>query len=98
MGAQNASINTFSIAGESAQPEHFLWKIAGAGERVIAALLLLLLLPLLAISALVVTVLSRRSPWIAHSRVGQGGRSIWIVKLRTIWTPDQRPSQKFQLL
>ena len=98
VGAQNASINTFSIAAESAQREHFLWKIAGAGERIVAALLLVLLLPLLAISALAVAVLSRRSPWIAHSRVGQGGRSIWVVKLRTMWTPDRRPAEKFQLL
>jgi lipopolysaccharide/colanic/teichoic acid biosynthesis glycosyltransferase len=95
VGAQNASINF--IAVESA-PRSLLWKIAGAGERFLAAALLLVLFPLLAVTALLVAVLSRRSPWIAHRRVGQGGRSIWVMKLRTMWTPDLRPPRRFQLL
>jgi lipopolysaccharide/colanic/teichoic acid biosynthesis glycosyltransferase len=98
VGAQNASINTFSIPAESAPPESLLWKMANAGERFVAAALLVLLLPVLALSALLVAVLSRRSPWIAHRRIGQGGRSFWVVKLRTMWTPGLREPGKFQLV
>lgn len=97
VGAQNASINTLSIAVESA-PESLLWKIVSSGERFVAAVLLILLFPLLAISALLAAILSRRSPWIAHRRVGQGGRSIWVMKLRTMWTPGPREPGNFQLL
>jgi exopolysaccharide production protein ExoY len=98
VGAQNASINTLSIAAESVSPENLLWKIANTGERFLAAVLLILLLPLLLLSALLVAILSRRSPWIAHRRVGQGGRSIWVVKLRTMWAPGPREPEKFRLL
>ncbi len=98
MGAQNASINTLSVTIESAPPQSRLWKVTSAGERFVAAALLVLLLPLLALSALVVAILSRRSPWVAHRRVGQGGRFIWVVKLRTMWTPASREFRKFQFL
>jgi lipopolysaccharide/colanic/teichoic acid biosynthesis glycosyltransferase len=68
------------------------------GERLAAAALLFILLPWLALSALLVAMLSRRSPWIAHRRVGQGGRSFWVVKLRTMWNSGVREPRKFQLL
>jgi lipopolysaccharide/colanic/teichoic acid biosynthesis glycosyltransferase len=63
-----------------------------------AAALLFILLPALGLSALLVAFLSGRSPWIAHRRVGQGGRSFWVVKLRTMWKSGVREPQKFQLL
>ncbi|RPI16127.1 MAG: sugar transferase, partial [Acidobacteriales bacterium] len=50
-----------------------------------AALLLLSVLPLLLCAGLLVFVLSRRSPMVAHERVGQNGRAFWVLKLRTMW-------------
>jgi lipopolysaccharide/colanic/teichoic acid biosynthesis glycosyltransferase len=54
-------------------------------ERAGALLLLLLALPMLAAAALTLFVLSRRSPLIAHRRVGWRGRTLWMLKLRTMW-------------
>lgn len=41
--------------------------------------------PVLLIAAAAVAVLSRRSPFVAHRRVAQGGRPLWVLKLRTMW-------------
>lgn len=98
MGAQNASITTLSVALKSAPRICILWRIVNVGERTAAAALLLVLLPWLALSAFLVAVLSRRSPWIAHRRVGQHGRSIWVMKLRTMWNSGVHEPQEFRLL
>jgi len=98
VGAQNASINTLSVALKSAPQISIVWRIVNVGERLAAAALLLALLPWLALSAFFVAALSRRSPWIAHRRVGQHGRSIWVMKLRTMWNSGVREPQKFRLL
>src|SRR5256885_16045339 len=74
---------TLSVALKSAPQISILWRIVNAGERLAAAVFLFVLLPFLALSALLVAVLSRRAPWIAHRRVGHHGQSIWVVKLRT---------------
>ncbi len=55
------------------------------GERVLALLLLCILMPFVAVAAFVIALLSRRSPLIAHARVGQRGTEIWVLKLRTMW-------------
>jgi exopolysaccharide production protein ExoY len=57
-------------------------------ERVCAAALLLIVLPCVILAAAVVILSSRRSPFIAHRRVGQRGRDIWVLKLRTMWDGD----------
>jgi exopolysaccharide production protein ExoY len=54
-------------------------------ERVFAGLALAALCPLLLAAAAITVVLSRRSPFIAHRRVGQYGRELWVIKLRTMW-------------
>ena len=59
-------------------------------ERVAALALLILTLPVTAISALLVGVLSGRTPLIAHRRVGQYGATLWVLKLRTMWDPRER--------
>src|ERR1700733_14949162 len=41
--------------------------------------------PLIAASAGIIALLSRRSPFIAHQRVGEGGGLLWMWKLRTMW-------------
>jgi lipopolysaccharide/colanic/teichoic acid biosynthesis glycosyltransferase len=57
-----------------------------AVERAGGAVLLVAAGPVIAASAVAVATLSRRSPFIAHQRVGEGGRLLWMWKLRTMWT------------
>ncbi len=59
--------------------------VAGLGERLLALLLLCAVAPVLLIAGFVISFLSRRSPLIAHARVGQHGAEIWVFKLRTMW-------------
>jgi exopolysaccharide production protein ExoY len=48
--------------------------------------------PVVAASAIVVTIASRQSPFIAHRRVGWRGRTLWMIKLRTMWNGEPRKS------
>jgi exopolysaccharide production protein ExoY len=56
-----------------------------AAERLLAAAALLFLLPFLAVIALLVLIASRRTPFIAHRRVGRHGVEFWMLKIRTMW-------------
>jgi exopolysaccharide production protein ExoY len=58
---------------------------AGTVERAAGAVLLALASPAIGVSAAAISLLSRRSPFIAHLRVGEGGRLFWMWKLRTMW-------------
>jgi lipopolysaccharide/colanic/teichoic acid biosynthesis glycosyltransferase len=69
------------------------WKVLGWAERLGAVLLLLVLSPVLCITALVILVLSRRTPLVAHERIGQFGRPFWTLKLRTMWPTRVRPQK-----
>ena len=64
--------------------------LADAAGRFTALALLAGLAPLLAACALLVFLLSRRSPWIAHQRVGHHGAPVAVWKLRTMWPPGAR--------
>lgn len=57
-------------------------------ERAAGFLLLLLTSPILISSALIVAVLSRRSPLVAHLRIGRNNRPFWMLKLRSMWERD----------
>jgi lipopolysaccharide/colanic/teichoic acid biosynthesis glycosyltransferase len=57
-----------------------------ACERIAAAFLLLVALPVLAICAAAIWIHSGRGPLIAHRRVGWRGGPLWMLKLRTMWT------------
>jgi exopolysaccharide production protein ExoY len=74
--------------------ETLTWRVVAIGERILASALMLLLLPALAAIAAITAALSRRSPFVAHCRVGQSGQTIWVLKLRTMWdgTASQRPA------
>lgn len=74
-----------SVDRPCAADDQFFWRFLCVLERVAAGTLLIVLLPVLTVAAIVVVALSRRSPLIAHRRVGQGGRPIWVYKLRTMW-------------
>ena len=57
-------------------------------ERAAGLFLLLIASPVLLVSALVVMVLSQRSPFVAHLRVSRNGGPFWMLKLRTMWSVD----------
>lgn len=54
-------------------------------ERAAGVALLIAAGPVIAASAAAIAMLSRRSPFIAHRRVGEGGELLWMWKLRTMW-------------
>lgn len=56
-----------------------------AGDRMAGFALLTAALPVITFFALAIACLSRRSPLIAHRRVGRHGSDFWILKLRTMW-------------
>jgi lipopolysaccharide/colanic/teichoic acid biosynthesis glycosyltransferase len=57
-------------------------------ERLFALMMLLILSPLIALIAIAICVLSRRSPLVSHMRVGWQGRPLPMLKLRTMWDID----------
>ena len=70
-----------------------IWQLLSVCERVAAAFLLLLALPLLAACAFSLALLSGRTPLIAHRRVGWRGVPLWMLKLRTMWGDDTPPTR-----
>lgn len=76
---------TFRVLATSAS-----WRPDEALERTVAVALFALALPLLALAAAVVWILSGRPPFIAHRRLGSGGSVLWVFKLRTMWAGRTR--------
>jgi exopolysaccharide production protein ExoY len=68
------------------------FNVAGAVERAAGGFLLAAACPAIAVSGAAIFLLSRKSPFIAHLRVGQNGRLFWMWKLRTMW--PRRDSQQ----
>ena len=62
-----------------------IWSLIRPLERVAAALLLIALLPAMLLAAAAIALLSRRSPLVAHLRIGQFGVPLWTLKFRTMW-------------
>ncbi|HVW84123.1 MAG TPA: sugar transferase [Bryobacteraceae bacterium] len=60
----------------------FLWC---AVERAVAAIALVLTIPVSAAVGLTILVLSRRNPLIRHVRAGLGGKPLGVLKFRTMW-------------
>jgi exopolysaccharide production protein ExoY len=75
-------LGSFSIVRERTGDPHL------SGERAAALLLLLLASPVIVGAGLVLAALSRRSPLIAHRRVGWRGAPLWMLKLRTMWEAE----------
>jgi len=59
-------------------------------DKLCASILLAGSLPVVILTALLLAWLSKRSPFVAHLRVGQSGRPLWMLKLRTMWEVDDR--------
>jgi exopolysaccharide production protein ExoY len=74
------------------------WQIVETCERLAAAVLVVVLAPAILLCALVLALLSRRTPLIAHRRVGWRGTDLWVIKLRTMWgheQPGHRPTGRW---
>jgi lipopolysaccharide/colanic/teichoic acid biosynthesis glycosyltransferase len=63
-------------------------------DRMAGALLFASSLPIVVPAAAITCLLSHRSPFIAHLRIGKDGRSFWVWKLRTMWARNQAPSKE----
>jgi lipopolysaccharide/colanic/teichoic acid biosynthesis glycosyltransferase len=73
------------ILRESVLVDDLTWQTVGVCERAAALFLLLFLSPVVVLCALVIWLLSGRTPLIAHKRVGWRGSALWMLKLRTMW-------------
>lgn len=98
MGVQLFSVGQLDLQVRVSRNRSLLWKIIAVLERISAAGLLLILLPCVIVAAVIVILASRRSPFIAHQRVGQNGCGIWVLKLRTMWTKDRRAYRPWPLI
>jgi exopolysaccharide production protein ExoY len=62
-------------------------------DQILAVPLFVALAPVVFCTAIVTWGLSRRSPFVAHRRVGQHGESFWMLKLRTMWAKTDEPRE-----
>ncbi len=85
---QPVALDLQTAAGWKAGGRSRGWEVAAIAERVLALLALAALLPLLIVAAAVVVLFSRRSPLVAHARVGRNGKEIRVLKLRTMWSAE----------
>ncbi len=67
-----------------------VWRPWEPFERLLAAALFLVTLPILAASMGVVWMLSRQAPFVTHRRLGLGGATLCVLKLRTMWGREER--------
>jgi lipopolysaccharide/colanic/teichoic acid biosynthesis glycosyltransferase len=81
-------LGTIPLFRRAVVEEHSCWQIVCVCERAAALPLLILTLPVTLISALIIRILSGRTPLIAHRRVGRNGATLWVLKLRTMWDPQ----------
>ncbi|QOY88452.1 sugar transferase [Paludibaculum fermentans] len=65
-------------------------RLTDATERLFAFALLAASSPVFVCVAIVILVLSRRTPFVAHLRRGQFGQPFWMWKFRTMWPREQR--------
>lgn len=61
------------------------WRVVSATERLVSVGLLVAATPVMAGTAIAVSLLSGRTPFIAHRRAGWRGDTLWMLKLRTMW-------------
>lgn len=50
--------------------------------------------PVIAASALAISLLSGETPLIAHKRAGRHGATLWMLKLRTMWGGEPRAPRR----
>ena len=85
---------TIPLVRQQEPTRDLTWQTVDFCERLTAACLLALLAPIILACALLVALLSKRSPLIAHRRVGWRGTDLWMIKLRSMWGPNQAASPR----
>ena len=98
VGVRPLPVDTFSFQLERIRKQPLIMRAIAVGEQACSGVLLLLLLPFLIFITLVTAILSRRTPLIAHKRVGQSGRPIWVLKFRTMWGQSSPTSSSLTLI
>jgi exopolysaccharide production protein ExoY len=83
-------LSSLTIPAPATAANQYFRRFGEYAERVVAALLLLAVSPLIVFLAIVTFLLSGRSPWIAHRRVGWQGVELWVPKVRTMWIRRNR--------
>jgi lipopolysaccharide/colanic/teichoic acid biosynthesis glycosyltransferase len=81
-------MGSIGIVRETSPTVDLVWQAVGIAERVTSAVLLVAISPVIGASAVAVSFLSRRTPLIAHRRVGWCGSTLWMLKLRIMWGQD----------
>jgi lipopolysaccharide/colanic/teichoic acid biosynthesis glycosyltransferase len=66
-------------------------------ERIVAALSLIVLAPVLIAIAVFIAILSRRNPLIRHMRAGWRGRPLPMLKFRTMWDARSPVAVRFAI-
>jgi exopolysaccharide production protein ExoY len=71
------------------------WQTVGICERAVSVAIFAALSPVVVGSAIVMTIASGQSPFIAHRRVGWRGGTLWMIKLRTMWGGKPRTADRW---
>jgi exopolysaccharide production protein ExoY len=66
-------------------------------EPWVAAVALIVVAPALLVIASIIAILARRTPLIRHRRVGWRGAELRVLKLRTMWEPNQKWASLFAI-
>jgi exopolysaccharide production protein ExoY len=98
VGVRPLPVDTFSFELDRIRKQRLIMHAIAVAEQAFSGLLLLLLLPFLVFITLITATLSRRSPLIAHKRVGRSGRPIWVLKFRTMWDHNAPKSKSIALV
>ena len=77
-------MGSIPVIRQAASWNDLSWQAVAICERLAAVVLFAASTGVLAASIVVVWLLSRRSPLIAHRRVGFQGAPLWMLKLRTM--------------
>lgn len=83
-----ASISIPRRADARPEKSGLKWRITETCERVASLGMAIALGPVVVIAGAGAAVLSGRTPFIAHRRVGWRSRTLWVLKLRTMWGPQ----------
>jgi lipopolysaccharide/colanic/teichoic acid biosynthesis glycosyltransferase len=90
MSVGSSSLRSAIWSGIAREPRSAGWRMAtwSRVEQVACGAAAVALAPGAVLLAASVAIVSRRSPFVSHKRVGSGGRSLWIWKLRTMWSDE----------
>ncbi len=64
-------------------------KFLSCCERAIGTVAFVVLLPPMAVLAVIIFLLSGRAPLVAHRRVGRYGQPFWMLKFRSMWNGER---------